>query len=329
MVPSAWRELGNRVLTSESLFEQKTLPRRMAVIGLGAIGLELSQALSRLGIDITGFDLLKTLGGLSDPEINAALVSRIEKEFPIHRGEKAEVQSSNGVLVVKAGEVHVTVDRVLVAMGVRPNLDGLGMEKLGVAYDDQGKPPVNPCTAQLAHLPVFLAGDANGWRPLLHEALDEGFMAGRNAFASDPDCQSRRTGLRIVFSDPQLAVVGRSHADLENCKVVQGSVDFKNQSRAMIDHRPYGLLKIYAHPESGCLLGSEMACPSAEHLAHLLALAMQHDMTVIDMLRMPFYHPTIEEGLRSALREVAAQLPPGRDPGEMRGCEVCPEPPLG
>ncbi len=136
IVPSAWRDFGKRVLTSESLFEQTDLPHRMAVIGLGAIGLELSQALSRLGVAVTGFDALDTLGGLSDPEVNATLVSRINKEFPIHVGQKAEVEANNRALIVKAGETHVTVDRVLVAMGVRPNLDGLRLEKLGVELDE-------------------------------------------------------------------------------------------------------------------------------------------------------------------------------------------------
>lgn len=71
-----------------------------------------------------------------------------------------------------------------------------------------------------------------------------------------------------------------------------------------------GLLRIFASREDGSLLGTEMAAPAAEHLAHLLALAIDQNLTVHDLLRIPFYHPTLEEGLRSALREIARELPP-------------------
>jgi dihydrolipoamide dehydrogenase len=77
--------------------------------------------------------------------------------------------------------------------------------------------------------------------------------------------------------------------------------------------RNRGVLRIYAsRSENGRILGAEMACPAAEHMAHLLALAIGQRLTVHDVLRMPFYHPTLEEGLRTALRAVAAELPPCR-----------------
>jgi len=76
------------------------------------------------------------------------------------------------------------------------------------------------------------------------------------------------------------------------------------------------------------LLGAEMAIPGAEHLAHILAVAIQQQMTVFDLLRMPFYHPTLEEGLRLALRDIAARIPEKTKESELSLCGSCPEHPL-
>jgi dihydrolipoamide dehydrogenase len=83
--------------------------------------------------------------------------------------------------------------------------------------------------------------------------------------------------------------------------------------------RNAGLLRIYADGETGCLRGAEMCAPGGEHLAHLLALAIEHEMTAQDVLSMPFYHPVLEEGLRSALRELARQLP-GKGGSDLSQC---------
>jgi dihydrolipoamide dehydrogenase len=119
---------------------------------------------------------------------------------------------------VRAGETEATVDAVLAALGRRPNLAGLGLETLGIALDPRGMPPVDPNTLQIAGLPLFLAGDANGERALLHEAADEGHIAGLNAVriatGEKPACYVRRTPLAIVFSEPNIAVVGRRRAEL-------------------------------------------------------------------------------------------------------------------
>jgi len=115
--------------------------------------------------------------------------------------------------------------------------------------------------------------------------------------------------MAVLFSDPQIAVVGSRYKDLEPDTFVAGEVDFGNQGRSRIMLKNRGMLRLYASREDGRLLGAEMAGPSAEHIAHLLAWALQQGLTVARMLDMPFYHPVVEEGLRTALRAAAAQLP--------------------
>lgn len=157
---------------------------------------------------------------------------------------------------------------------------------------------------------VLLAGDANAIRPILHETSDEGHIAGINATHDAPVRLERRTPMTVTFCEPQVASVGKRASELDPDGCLIGEVDFGSQGRARIVQGNYGLLRLYAAKESGRLLGAEMAVPAAEHFAQLLVLAIGRNLTVHDLLRMPFYHPTLEEGLRSALREIARELPP-------------------
>jgi dihydrolipoamide dehydrogenase len=309
VVPAPWKAFGDRILTSDTLFEQPDLPRRIAVIGLGAIGIEIAQALSRLGLEVAGFDAAETLAGIDDPAVLAAFRPLIEAEFSIHLGASAELQETGDALRVTAADGTFESDAVLAAIGRRPNLAGLALDTLGVPLDDRGMPQIDPETLRIGDLPVFLAGDANGLRPLLHEAADEGHIAARVAA---PDATGRgfcrRTPLSVVFSSPQLARVGPSRSALPE-DVVTGEFDFLRQGRARIAATNVGVLRLYARPSDGRLLGAEMCAPAAEHMAHLLALAVEQRMSVPQILAMPFYHPVLEEGLRSALRDLARRLP--------------------
>jgi dihydrolipoamide dehydrogenase len=309
MVPASWHAFGERILTTDTLFEQHDLPQRIAVIGMGAIGVEMAQALARLGVDVIGFGSSRSLAGLSDPVITETLESLLREEFAIHLGSSAEIVPEGNALRVHNGKVSVVVDAVLAAMGRRPNIDGLGLETLGVALDQRGMPPVDPHTTRIGDLPVFFAGDANGYAPVLHEAADEGHIAGLNAVSHSPRCFTRRTPIAIVFSAPNIAVVGKRHSELDEAATIVGAVSFERQGRARAALRDKGVLRIYADRHSGALLGAEMCAPAGEHMAHLLALAIGRSLTVHDLLRLPFYHPVLEEGMRSALRELAAQLP--------------------
>ncbi len=206
-------------------------------------------------------------------------------------------------------EVTARVDYVVAATGRAPNVRGLGLEHASLALDARGVPVFDRRTMQCGAAPIFIAGDANDDLPLLHEAADEGRIAGENA-ARFPDVRpaSRRTPLGIVFSEPQLAVVGTRHADLAPGRCVTGVVSFENQGRSRVMLRNQGLLHVYADIATGRIVGAEMIGPDAEHLGHLLAWAIQSEMTVARALEMPFYHPVVEEGLRTALRDAQAKL---------------------
>ena len=322
VVPESWQNLGDRLLTTDTLFEQETLSKRIAVIGMGPIGLEMAQALSRLGVHVTGFGSRAMIGGISDPLINQVTVSLLAEEFPLHLGARANVamKSQNGSITVSTEDVEVEVDSVLAALGRRPNIDKINLEALGVPLDEKGFPPVNPDTLQIADLPVFLAGDVNQRHPLLHEAADDGHIAGLNAMNEELICFKRRTPLAIVFSDPNIAVVGKSFDSLQQEDIRVGEVNFSRQGRALSAQVNRGVLRVYAAADGGQLLGAEMCAPAGEHLSHLLALAIGQSLTVWDLLRLPFYHPVLEEGLRTALRNLASKFP-ARQESDLAACE--------
>jgi len=320
IVPKPWRKLGDRVLTTDTLFEQTSLPRRMAVIGLGVLGIELAQALARLGVEVSAFGMAPMLAGLTDEAVNACLRDALSKEFTLHTGYDAELVDKGQSVQVRAGKIEIEVDRVLVAIGRKPNLDGLGLDSLGIVLDEHGMPPFNPHTAQIADLPVFIAGDVDAHLSLLHEAADEGFIAGVNAVNQEITCFERRTPLAIVFSDPGVAVVGERFAALDPNQIVIGQVNFENQGRALAGQRNHGLIRLYARRKDARLLGAELCAPAAEHMAHLLALAIGQGLTAHDLLGMPFYHPVLEEGLRSALRDLAGQTAGRRS--DLAACEA-------
>lgn len=310
IVPKPWRAFGDRIITSDTLFEQTDLPRRIGVIGMGAIGVEIAQALARLGLEVHGFDGSDRVAGIADEKVAELARGVLAEEFDVHLGAQVELADAPGGIEVRWAGGRVVLDKVIAAIGRRPNLEGLGLETLGVPLDDRGMPEVDPETMRIGDTPVLLAGDADGHRPLLHEGADDGHIAGLNATSDSPIRLPRRTPLSVVFSDPQIAAVGEQLPDLDPAGILVGEVSYASQGRARTMQQNRGLLRLYADRADGRLLGAAMAAPAAEHTAHLLALAVGRKLTVHDLLRMPYYHPTLEEGLRTALRAIGRQLPP-------------------
>ena len=315
IIPAAWQAFRDRIITTDEFFELEELPPSIAVVGLGVVGLELGQSLQRLGCDVVGVDLRDAIGGLSDPEVNKSAIAIIGKEFPLWLGHGAEItEGSNGRLKVSAGENSVEVDRVFASIGRQPNVEKLGLELIGAPVDARGIPLYDPNTMQVGDLPVFLAGDVTGERPLLHEAGDEGRIAGQNAVSDSVTAYRRKTPLSITFCDPNIVQVGQSYASLDMDTAAVGEVQMAPVGRALIMAKNKGVIRVYADKTSGTMLGAEMVCAKAENLGHLLAWSIQQGLTVGELLRMPFYHPVIEEALQAALYDLYAKVD-AKNPG--------------
>jgi dihydrolipoamide dehydrogenase len=317
LIPDAWRNFGDRLLTTDTLFELEDLPRSIAVVGLGTIGLELGQSLHRLGVEVAGYDERENIAGIRDPEVNRVAIELMRKEMSLHLGQAAEISSDGAALMVEAGEHQGYFDAVLCSIGRVPNVEGLQLENLGVALDGRGLPDFDRNSMQIGDLPIYIAGDVTAERPVLHEAGDEGRIAGYNAVQSalgnSPLRFRRRTPLFINFSDPNICAVGKRFDELDQATTAIGEIKMAPVGRALIMGKNRGAIRLYADKASGELLGSELIAPRGENLAHLLAWSIQQRLTVETMLRMPFYHPVIEEALQGALNDLNRKLDTERD----------------
>lgn len=325
-VPDGWRAaLGDRLLVNDDVFSWTDLPASLAVVGTGVIGLELAQALHRLGVRVRLYGRSPAVGPLTDPALQALSAQVFAAELPMSTDlASIEPRRDGDAVVVRAtardGRVHEErFDAVLAATGRRPNVDDLGLQHTTLPLDPSGLPRHDRRTAQVGGHPVFIAGDAVDERPLLHEAADEGRIAGDNAGRfPDVRVRPRRAPLAAVFSDPQIAMAGASHAELVAAgrPFGVGHASFDDQGRSRVMGRNRGAIHVYGDAATGRLLGAEMLGPDAEHLGHLLAWSVQRGDTVQQMLDSPFYHPVVEEGLRTALRQLQRVLRLGPEPVE-------------
>ncbi|TCS36348.1 dihydrolipoamide dehydrogenase [Paucimonas lemoignei] len=318
----------HRLLTSDDIFDLEDLPESIAIVGAGIIGMEIGQALHRLGVRVSVFGRSDRVLQLSDPAVQTAARDYFagEMDMRLHTEILDTISDDSGVTVRSRGKDGMErSDRyayVLAATGRRPNLARLGLEHAGLELDEAGVPKYDPHTMQCGNAPIFIAGDVNATLPILHEATDEGRIAGDNA-ARFPNVQARAryVPFAVAFTDPQTASVGQSYRTLEPGRYVIGEASFENQGRSRVMLQNHGLLRLYADSQSGKLLGAEMFGPRAEHLGHLLAWACQKGMTLAELMSMPFYHPTIEEGLRTAVRDAKKKLKTGLTP--MEACTDC------
>ena len=317
-VPDFLKAAEDRLVVNDDVFEWQDLPSSVAVFGPGVIGLELGQALSRLGVRVRMFGAGGAVGPIQDPEIHQCALDTFNQEFYLDPDAKTRDirRTEDGVTITfvdrDRGEVTETFDYLLAATGRRPNIDGLDIQNADLELDDRGTPVYDHYTLRCGDSHIFIAGDVNNRLPLLHEAADEGRIAGDNA-GRYPEVRAglRRVPLSVVFTEPQIATVGKTLQQVdEACRgcFAVGSVSFSDQGRSRVIGKNRGLLRVYGEHGTGLFMGAEMFGPAAEHIGHLLAWSAQQRLTVSDMLEMPFYHPVIEEGVRTALRDLNHRL---------------------
>lgn len=309
-VPKPLQAVEDRVLTNETVFDLEDLPRSLAVVGAGALGIELATAFARLGVRTTVFDQGESVGGLKDPEVGRAARKLLQAEFELKLGVEIEAAADpDGVRLRWSGPGtgEAVFERVLAAAGRPPSLDGLELETAGLALDDHGVPRHDRATLRCGESAVFIAGDVSGDLPVLHEASRQGDVAGRNAARlAKVEASPPPAALSIAFTDPDIASVGTPLKALGEDAAV-GRCDF-DAGRGRVEDRSDGLIRVYARREDGVLAGGEMVGPGVEHLAHLLAFMVQSRMTPGAALELPFYHPTYEENLKDCLRDLVDQL---------------------
>ena len=223
------------------------------------------------------------------------------------------------VAIIGAGTAGLAAERGARRAGARtllidPALPGTTCANAGcmpsanLNLDDHGMPLFDRETMRCGESAIYIAGDADADRPVLHEASAEGAIAGTSA-AHHPDATPVRrcVPFSIMFTDPPLATIGR----VDGQRLLTGDSDYRDQGRARIEDRADGIVRLHVEAGDGRLVGAELFCPGADHLGRLIAWSIETAETAEILLGRPFYHPTFEEGLRPALRAICGRIDAG------------------
>ena len=311
-IPQQWRRFFDGTLASEEIFESEVLPGSVAVIGLGPAGLELGQALHRLGVDVSGFDQAERLARIDDPDVDAEAIQILRREFPIIVGNEVSVERYGKRFRVRSGSASAVVDKLLFATGREPNSSRMEWDRIGVPTDARGIPSFDPATLQIPGTSIFLAGDANGGNTDLHEAAAQGRVAGYNAMHESRITLPHTTDVSIGLSDPSIMTVGARWNELDPAGTVVGELRLGAPGLATGVAGNAGLLKLYAHRRSARLLGGSMVGRGCGQLAHMLAHFIQRGLTVGEALRAqdsryPVVDATLHDGLCALQRTLDSE----------------------
>lgn len=313
-----WEKIGNRLLTSDTIFELEQLPQSIAVIGSGSIATELAEALYHLGVEVTIFSRSSHIAIATSPKIQSLIQENFNQKLNIHfETTPTSLTKEKEWVCVKyknrenQNEEEIKVEYVLNATGRTSLLSSLKLENIESNFSDIKNLPVDNSTKQLKNYPIFIVGDAYTTTPVQHEASYEGKISVNNCL-SYPNVNDKKTypPLSIVFSSPEIAVVGKSYKQLKDAgqKFTVGFASYTDQGRATVLGKNIGGIEVYFDSTTQEFLGAEIYVTEAEHLAHLLAWSLSEKANLKQLLSKPYYHPTLEEGLRTSLRDAYSQL---------------------
>jgi mercuric reductase len=281
------------------------LPKSMIVIGAGPLGLEFAQMYARLGTRVTVLEKERQILPLSEREIASELQRCLEEEgIEIHtRVDVEEVREEGNLKVVEAklGLARITAkgEELLLATGVAPNSDNMGLEVAGVEVDSRGFIKVNEeLRTSASH--IWAAGDVVGKTFLETVAAKEGYTAASNALEGTKKAIDYDSVPKAVFTDPQVASVGLTeeefmrHSNVCSCRTVK--MDQVPKARAIKETR--GLVKMVIHPETQVIVGVHMVAPMAADLIHEAALAVKFKLTIDEIIDTVHVFPTMSEAIK-------------------------------
>jgi pyruvate/2-oxoglutarate dehydrogenase complex dihydrolipoamide dehydrogenase (E3) component len=286
------------------------LPKRLVVIGAGPIGLEFAQMFSRFGVQVVVLERDNQLLPREDPELALALCSQLSAEgirlelcSEMRCGEISPRGKCIHIHAAKGREEDLMTDQILVAIGRRPALSVLNLEAAGIRYTEEGIPTDATLHTNVAH--IWAAGDITSPYQFSHVAAAQGKLIAHNVFARKPQAFDDRIIPWVTFTDPELARVGASEADLKAAKIEYrvGRADFNSLDRAIANNQTFGSVKLLAGAD-GKILGGHILGANAGDLIAPVIYAMRFDLTAKMMAATMLPYPTMAEAVRGA----AAQL---------------------
>jgi dihydrolipoamide dehydrogenase len=298
---------GDRIITSTEALSLPSLPKSMAIIGGGVIGLELGSVYARLGTEVHVIEyqdaIIPTMDRTMGKELQRAM-KKIGVKFHLSHGVK-EAVNAGGKATVKADdkkgkEVTWEVDYCLVAVGRKPYTDGLGLDKAGVPLDDRGRVEVDG-HLRTVHPHIYAIGDVVKGAMLAHKAEEEGICAVEHMAGQQPHLDHNLIP-GVVYTWPEVAAVGRTEEQLkaEGVAYKTGSFPFKASGRARASMDTDGVVKVLAHAETDEILGVHICGPRAADMIAEAVVAMEYRASAEDVARMSHAHPTFTEAIKEA-----------------------------
>lgn len=307
--PPAFNYDKKRVITSTEALNLKEVPKSMAIIGAGVIGLELGSVFGRLGTEIHVVEYQNAVLGGMDADLGKEMRKVLKKElkFKFHLNQMVTGVVNNGEnITLKAEsrkdqkEMVLEADYCLVAIGRKPYTDGLGLENVGVEKDDRGRIKIDD-HMQTNVEGIFAIGDVVRGAMLAHKAEEEGVYVAEYMAGQKPHINYNLIP-GVVYTWPEVAAVGKTEQELKDAGVAYkvGKFPFKALGRARASTDTNGFVKILAHKETDEVLGVHMIGARCADLIIEAVAAMEFRASAEDMARYSHPHPTFTEAVKEA-----------------------------
>lgn len=300
------------IINAESILNLDSIPKSLLMIGGGVIGVEMATILAKLGSKVTIVEMLPHILPAEDAELTAILARALKDDgVQIYEGVKVtRIEESKGgkLATVLAGneEKKLEAEVVAIAVGYRPNTEGLGLEEAGVAVN-KGGIQVNEHMA--TSVPdIYAAGDAVGGIMLAYVAMEEGVVAAENALGKNTTIDYRAVP-KCTFTLPELASVGltEQEAIAKGYQILVGRFPFTANGMAMILGERRGLVKIITDQKYGQILGVHIIGPHATELIAEAALAMKLEITPEEIIATIHSHPSLSEAIKEAALDITGE----------------------
>lgn len=298
------REAG--YITNVQAVSLPTLPRRLAIIGGGAIGIEFAQMFSRFGVEVTVLERGPQLLDKEDRELAEQLCELLSKErIRLETGTELRRVQKDGEgkrLTVRhqSGEENeLVVDEILLALGRSPELQSLHLEAAGIKTGKKGIEVDATLRTNVPH--IWAAGDVTGGYQFTHVAAEQGKLAASHAFAREAQPFDDRAIPWATFTDPALAHVGKTEEQLREAGIAYrvGRASLSKNERAMMEGETAGLVKLLVDAQ-GMILGGHILAAHGDDLLAPLVLAMHANIPVTELAATILPYPTLSEGVRMA-----------------------------
>lgn len=282
---------GGNVISSTGALALREIPKRLAVVGGGYIGLEIGTALAKLGAQVTIVEMADRVL----PQYDAALTKPVEARLAelgvtVYLGARASTVSSDGVLTIETpkGPTEIAADKILVATGRAPNVQGFGLEDLGLTMTGPFLRVDHRCATSMRG--VYAIGDITGDPMLAHRAMAQGVVVAEH-LAGLPSVWDKRAMPGVCFTDPEVVVVGELPSDAMAVSIFP----FAANGRAMTMERTDGFVRVVHDKKSEVILGIQAVGAGVSELAGEFALAIEMCATLRDLADTVHAHPTLGE----------------------------------